>query len=96
MKDLLFIREECGYNVFFNPNTGENENVKDKSATTVNLFVTDGEVVAECGETYQEPMTAENTNRIETFEVKAGAMTCGFQFKKLISEPEKVTVNLLF
>lgn len=95
MKDLIFVRNEFAHNVFFNPNTGENENIS-KTADTATVFAEDGEVVAECGETYHSPMWANNTQRIERFQVKAGACDCGFQYKRLISEPAKIKVGLVF
>jgi hypothetical protein len=96
MKDLKFIREEFGHNVFFNPNTGENENVKDKTATAVDVFAEAGNVVAYCGEVYTAPMTARSTWREEVFPVKAGALTCGHQYKELVSEPRRTKVRLIY
>lgn len=94
MRDLKFIRKEFGGRVFFNPNTGEEELVKDPSATEVAVYAVSGMIRIANGERYFPPMTAEDTWWEGEVPVKAGAMTPGVQFKKLIRDLPKVMVAL--
>ena len=67
-------------------------------AQSVNVFATSGEIAAWFGETYSPPMTAQNTRRIETIQVKKGqAFECVNLrgMKELVSHPEMIEIPII-
>ena len=68
------------------------------SEKSVNVFSEDGEIIAWFGETYNAPMTAQNTRRTEKIQVKKGQAFASFNsrgMKEILSHPEMVEIPIV-